>query len=289
MASNSLTYQYRTANIITKLIVINAIVFLTVRLGAFFMQIPERQLVSWFVLPEEVSEIVLQPWAFITYSFLHFGFFHILFNMIWLYFFGRIVLNLFSEKRLLTVYLLGAAAGGLLFALSYNIFPVFQNNYGYLIGASGAVTAIMIFIATATPNAEMRLFVWNIKLWQIALTLILIDLVRMTTSTNAGGLLAHVGGAIFGYVYARQLAKGNDIGKWFENLVAWFTGLFKTRKQKPFKKVHRTVKKPDISKAADKTDHQRKIDTILDKIGKSGYDSLTKAEKDFLFKAGKEN
>jgi membrane associated rhomboid family serine protease len=289
MAGNSLTYQYKTASIVTKLIVINGLIFLAVRLGAFFMQLPERQLVSWFVLPEESSEFITQPWAFITYGFLHFGFFHILFNMIWLYVFGKIVLNLFSEKRLLTVYLLGTIAGGILFALSYNTFPVFKNDYGYLIGASGAVTALMVFIATATPNTEMRLFVWNIKLWHIAVALILLDLVRLSTSSNAGGLLAHIGGAIFGFVYARQLAKGNDIGKWFENLTDWFSGLFKTRKQKPFKKVHRTPNKSAAAMGADKSAHQRKVDAILDKIGKSGYDSLTKAEKDFLFKAGKEN
>lgn len=290
MAANSLTYQYKTASIVVKLIVINVLVFLVVRLGAFFMQVTESDLTAWLVLPEEFSEIITQPWAFITYAFLHFGFFHILFNMLWLYVFGKIILNLFSEKRLFTVYILGAIAGGVLFALSYNLFPVFANKWGYLIGASGAVTALMVFIATATPNTEVRLFVWNIKLWHIAVALILLDLVRLSTSSNAGGLLAHVGGAIFGYVYARQLATGNDIGKWFENVVDWFIGLFKTRKQKPFKRVHRSSNTPTASKGTtDKSAHQRKVDLILDKIGKSGYDSLTKAEKDFLFKAGKEN
>ena len=129
---------------------------------------------------------------------------------------------------------------------------------------------------------------FNLKLWHIAVFLILADLVRISTSDNAGGLLAHVGGAIFGYVYAVQLAKGNDIGKWFENILDWFADLFKSRKQKPFKKVHRTAKERQAARELNKTDHQRKVDTILDKIGKSGYDSLTKAEKDFLFKSGKE-
>lgn len=288
MAQNSLTYQYRTATIITKLIVINAAIFLIVRLTAFFMKIKQEELVSWFVLPEGMGEFTTQPWAFITYSFLHFGVFHVLFNMIWLYMFGRIILNLFSEKRLLTVYLLGAMAGGLMFVLSYNLFPVFENSRGYLIGASGAVTALMAFIATISPNTQLRIFTFNIKLWHIAVALILLDLVRISTSSNAGGLLAHLGGAIFGFVYARQLAKGNDIGKWFENLIDGIASMFKTRKQRPFKKVHRTDSHSKKQKPVDKSDHQKKVDAILDKIGKSGYDSLTKAEKDFLFKAGKD-
>lgn len=288
MASGGLRYKYQTADVMTKLIVINVLIFLIVRLLAFFFQVDPEFLVAWLVLPEEVSEFITQPWSILSYSFLHFGFFHILFNMIWLYMFGRIILNLYSEKRLLTVYLLGAAAGGVLFALSYNLFPVFSSSWGYLIGASGAVTALMAFIATATPNTEMRLFIWNIKLWHIAVTLILIDLIRISTSSNAGGLLAHLGGAAFGYIYARQLASGNDIGKWFENFIDWVGGLFKTRKQQPFKKVHRTPKRGPSEKYMKKDDRQEKVDAILDKIGKSGYDSLTKAEKDFLIKAGKD-
>lgn len=271
-----------------KLIIINSILFLAFRLTAFFMQINPAELTKWFTLPESVSEFIVQPWAFITYSFVHFGFFHILFNMIWLYMFGRIILNVFSGKRLLTIYLLGAVFGGLLFVLSYNVFPVFENKRGFLLGASGAVTALMAFIATYSPNTQLRIFMFNIKLWHIAVFLILADLVRLSTSDNAGGLLAHLGGAMFGYVYAVQLAKGNDIGKWFENFMDWVANLFKSRKQKPFKKVHRTAKRSNVAKELDKSDHQKKVDAILDKIGKSGYDSLTKAEKDFLFKAGKE-
>ena len=174
---------------------------------------------------------------------------------------------------------------------SYNFFPVFSENRGYLIGASGAVTAIMVFIATYTPNTEVRILTFTIKLWHIALVLFLLDLVRIPSSGNAGGLMAHVGGAIFGFVYATQLAKGNDIGKWFENFMDWIANLFKPRQKKPFKTVHRTTQPASQrSKPKDpKSDHQKKIDGILDKIGKSGYESLTKEEKDFLFKAGKED
>ena len=290
MSTNNLSYQFKTANVLVKLIAINVAIFIVVRLVSFFMQIAPESLVSWFVLPDAVSAIITQPWSIITYAFLHFGFFHLLFNMLWLYWFGNFVLNLFNGKRFMTIYVLGAIFGGLLYVVCYNIFPVFANSNSYLLGASGAVTAIIVFIATYTPNAQIRFFAWNIKLWHIAMVLVLMDLIRLPVAGNEGGMLAHLGGALFGFVYARQLAKGNDIGKWFENIIDWFANLFATRKQKPFKKVHRTTT-AKTTRSNTKTivsDHQKKVDAILDKIGKSGYDSLTKAEKDFLFKAGKE-
>ncbi len=288
---NNLTYQYKTANILVKLIVINIAAFLVVRLGAFFLSISPYHFSRWFVLSDDLDTLLIRPWTLISYGFLHFDFFHILFNMVWLYWFGKFALTLFTGKRVLTVYMLGALFGGLLFVFSYNLFPVFEENRGLLIGASGAVTAIMVFIATYSPNTQVRIFSFTIKLWHIALFLFLLDLIRIPSSGNAGGLMAHVGGGIFGYVYAVQLAKGKDIGKWFENFMDWIVNFFKPSAKKPLKTVHRT--KQATTKRApatdSKTDHQKKIDLILDKIGKSGYESLTKAEKDFLFKAGKED
>jgi membrane associated rhomboid family serine protease len=291
MAAPNFAYQYKMANVLVKLIAINAVVFLVVKLGAFFLATTQFNFSNWFVLSDNFDTLLFRPWTLITYSFLHFDFFHILFNMIWLYWFGQFVLNIFTGKRLLTLYLLGGLFGGLLFVLAYNLFPVFAENRGYLIGASGAVTAIMIFIATYAPNTEVRFFTFNLKLWHIALFLFLFDLVRIPTSGNAGGLMAHVGGALFGYTYAVQLAKGNDIGKWFENFMDWIANFFKPRTKKPFTKVHRTTQPTSQrSKPKDpKSDHQKKVDGILDKIGKSGYESLTKEEKDFLFRAGKED
>ncbi|MCB0466392.1 MAG: rhomboid family intramembrane serine protease, partial [Aequorivita sp.] len=196
MAAPNLAYQYKMANVLVKLIVINVAVFLVVSLGSFFFSISPQYLTRWFVLSDNFDTLLFHPWTLITYGFLHFGFWHILFNMIMLYWFGNFVLNLFTGKRLLTIYLLGALFGGLLFVLSYNLFPVFAESRGYLIGASGAVTAIMIFIATYTPNTEVRIFKFTIKLWHIALAFFLYGLVQIPTSGNAGGLMAHVGGAI---------------------------------------------------------------------------------------------
>jgi len=292
MDRGSLTYQFKKSNVMTKLIVINVVIFLLVRVIAFLMQMRPKDLVTWLVLPEQPSEILLQPWSLVTYSFLHFDFWHLFWNMLVLYWFGQYVLNLFTPKRFLTIYLLGAICGGILYVLAYNVFPAFMGTATYLIGASAAVRAIMIFIAAYAPQAQVRIFMFNIKLWHIGVFVILTDILQLTSGNNAGGMLAHLGGAAFGYVYARQMQQGRDIGAWFERFMDWFADLFKSRKEKPFKKVHRnqaTAKsKKRSTKTDDKTKDQIKVDAILDKIGKSGYDSLTKAEKDYLFKAGKD-
>ncbi len=289
MNTNNLIGQFKQLSIVLKIIVMNTLIFLIVYLGSFFFKLSPAILVSWFVLPTSFLEIVFQPWSFVTYAFLHAGFWHLFWNMYLLYWFGLYVLNLFTSKRFLTIYLLGAINGGLFYVLAYNLFPVFNNISSNLMGASASVLAIVIFIATYTPDAIVRIFTFRIKLWQIGLVLVLLDLFQLPTSGNAGGLIAHMGGAIFGYVYAIQLKKGNDIGIWFENLMDALVNLFKTNRHKHFKQVHKTKQSSTKNtKRSSTNNHQIKIDRILDKIGKSGYDSLTKAEKDFLFKAGKD-
>ena len=289
MNTNNLIGQFKQLSIVLKIIVINTLIFLIVYLGSFFFKLSPSTLVSWFVLPTSFLEIVFQPWSFVTYAFLHAGFWHLFWNMYLLYWFGLYVLNLFTSKRFLTIYLLGAINGGLFYVLAYNLFPVFNNISSNLMGASAAVLAIVIFIATYTPEAMVRIFTFRIKLWQIGLVMVLLDLFQLPSSGNAGGLIAHMGGAIFGYVYAIHLKKGNDIGIWFENFMDLLVNLFKSNKYKHFKQVHKTKQSaPKNTKRNPTTNHQIKIDRILDKIGKSGYDSLTKAEKDFLFKAGKD-
>ncbi|WP_103070248.1 rhomboid family protein [Aquimarina sediminis] len=292
MTTNNLAYQFKTANIIIRLIVINTALYLFATLGSWIFKISPGVLMEWFVLPVDSGSLLLQFWSLLTYSFLHFDFWHIFWNMLVLYWFGQYVLNLFTEKRFLTIYLLGAICGGLLFVLAYNLFPVLNNTLAYLIGASAAVRAIMIFIAAYTPNSEVRIFVFNIKLWQIGVFVVLSDLIQIPTSGNAGGLIAHLGGAIFGYVYAVQLKKGSDIGTWFEKIMDSLTNVFKPNKKSPLRTVHKSKTNKKTPKArttsSAKNPTQKQIDAILDKISKSGYDSLTKEEKDFLFKAGKE-
>lgn len=289
MTNDNPIQQFRNASIPVKIIVVNVLVFIMARLAAFFAGIPVQRFMSWFVLPDGFTEFITQPWAFFTYSFLHFGLFHLIFNMIWLYMFSKLLLNLFTEKRMLTIYLMGALFGGLLYVASYNLFPVFEGSRSYLIGASASVMALMVFMATYSPNTSIRIFMFNVRLWHIAAFFVLLDLVRLPGSGNAGGLLAHLGGAMYGYVYARQLMKGNDIGRGFESAIDWLIDLFKPRRKKPFIKVHRSGASKVRQTEKDKDDRQKRIDAILDKIGKSGYDSLSKSEKDFLFKAGKDD
>ncbi|RMB63987.1 rhomboid family intramembrane serine protease [Dokdonia sinensis] len=293
MASPSLAYQFKTANIAIKLIVINVAVFLLFNLIPWIIQIDNVVLTQWFFLPSDLGSFITQPWGLLTYNFLHRDVWHLLWNMLYLYIFSRFILNLFTDKRLLTVYLLGGMVGGLLFVAAYNLLPAFQGK-GYLIGASAAVNAIIVFIAAYTPHQTIRIIMFNVKLWHIAAVLVLIDLLSLPTSGNAGGLMAHLGGAAFGYIYAKQLAKGNDIGEWFERIMdsvaSMFSGKPKEKKSR-MRTVHRNTKapsKPTAKKTEGKSAQQQQIDAILDKISKSGYESLSKAEKDFLFKAGKD-
>ncbi|MEZ4875292.1 MAG: rhomboid family intramembrane serine protease [Flavobacteriaceae bacterium] len=288
MAQGGISYYFKTADIITKIIAINVVVFLFVTIFSALFQINPYDLIDWFELPKEFHRFILQPWSIITYSFLHIGFLHILFNMLWLYFFGRYVTNLFSDSRFLYLYFFSAIVGGIVFMVSYNLFPALIHDNRPLIGASASVMGLMGFAATYSPNAPIRIFTIQLKLWHIALIFVLWDLVSLGSLNNAGGLLAHLGGVSFGYVYARQLIKGREIG-----ILKWFENLFKSKEKKPFKKVHRNRTTQSASQRSmnkdSKSDHQQKVDKILDKIGKSGYESLSKEEKDFLFKAGKEN
>ena len=288
MAVN-LRYQFTRLNIAEKLIVVNVALFIITRLVAVLFGTSVDALVHWFELPKDFGTFITQPWSIVTYAFFHGNLGHIFFNMIMLYFTGRIFMNLFGERKFINVYFLGAIFGGLLFMLSYNIFPALTGLNNSLIGASAAVMAVLIFVCTYTPTQEVRVIFFNIKLWHLGVTFIVIDLVFIGGNSNIGGRLSHLGGAFIGYLYASQLTKGRDIGAGFSRMLDSIQNLFTKEKKAPLKTVYR---KPSSNlktvAASDKEKHQRQIDIILDKISKSGYESLSKAEKDFLFKAGKE-
>ncbi|GGW31076.1 rhomboid family intramembrane serine protease [Arenibacter certesii] len=292
MRNQNISYYYNRLSIAEKLIVFNVAIFIIGGLINLLFALPINNGVDrWFRIPKDFFDFLTQPWSLITYSFFHSGFGHIFWNMIMLYFAGRIFLNLFDKKRFLNVYFLGVIFGGMIFLLSYNIFPALIGQNTSLIGASAGVTAVLIFICTYLPNQEVRVLFFNVKLWHIGVLVVLMDLIQISFGKNVGGHLAHVGGAALGYYYAIQLPKGNDIGSWFSNLMDSFGNMFKGKEKKAsMKTVYR--KESTASKASgnyDKESRQRKIDAILDKISKSGYESLSKAEKDFLFKAGKED
>ncbi|MEE9364921.1 MAG: rhomboid family intramembrane serine protease [Cellulophaga sp.] len=288
MNTGGLKYQYARLNIAEKLIAINVLVFVV---NGLFLGLGNVALDQWFHLPKDFYDFLKQPWSLVTYAFFHGGFMHLFWNMLMLYFTGRIFLNLFPAKRFINVYFLGAILGGLIFLLSYNIFPTLLGINAVLVGASASVTAVLIYICTYIPNQEVRVFIFNVKLWYIGVAFILIDLIQIPYGGNVGGNLAHLGGALLGYVYARQVQKGRDIGEGFSNGLDAIATLFKRQEKKsPLKTVYK--KKKGSAKSTvnyDKESHQRKIDAILDKISKAGYESLSKAEKDFLFKAGKGN
>lgn len=272
--------KFSTLNVLEKIIAVNAVVFIIEKLF--------RLGLVWLKLPSNFLDFIVQPWSIVTYAFLHADFFHILFNMLWLYFIGRIILNLFNPKTALNIYFLGAISGGLLFMLGYQVFPNVFGGNSSLVGASAAVRALLIFICAYMPNQEIRFFTFNLKLWYLAVAIIALDVIGLSGG-NAGGNLAHLGGALLGYFYAKQLLQGNDIGKSFERFMDSIVSMFKRSKKSPLKTVHKNKGKVGGYTKSDfnEFNNQKKIDVILDKISKSGYDSLTAEEKDFLFRAGK--
>ncbi|TBN04711.1 rhomboid family intramembrane serine protease [Hyunsoonleella flava] len=266
-------------NILEKIIVINVAVFL--------LSLVFSPLISWLQLPVEFSKLILKPWSIITYAFVHSGWSHIIFNMLLLYFVGRMFLNLFSSKMALNIYFLGGISGAIIYLLFYDFLPK-SNPRDALVGASASVIAVLIFLCTYMPQQEVRIFTFNIKLWYIGAFFVTIDALRLF-GDNGGGYLAHLGGALLGFVYAKQLTKGNDIGKGFEKFMDTIISFFKFKKKSPLKTVHKNKSKVGGYTKADfkEFNNQKKVDVILDKISKSGYDSLTAEEKDFLFRAGK--
>ncbi len=288
MTKEELIYKYKTLNIAEKLIAINVLVFILFGLITFLFS--SGFLLDWFVLSKDFKSLLMKPWSILSYSFLHQGFFHLLMNMLMLYYVSRLFLNIYSAKMFLNVYLLGALVGGSVFLLSYNLFPVFQNQASFLVGASASVMAVLIFISSAMPNTEISIFTFRIKLWHIGVFFVVKDLIQVPMG-NSGGHLAHLGGSLLGYIYASQLVKGNDIGKGVEMFLDKLSSYFNSKKKSNLKTVYKTKaskKHNDRSIHQQKKVKQEQVDAILDKISKSGYESLSKEEKTFLFKSGKE-
>jgi len=219
--------------------------------------------------------MLIKPWSLVSYGFLHHGFLHILFNCLVLHFFGRLFLEYFSEKQALNFYILGTLFGGIAYLLSYSYFPLFEGKVHTMVGASAGITAIVIGIATYIPNYQLQLrFIGYVKVWQLAGVFIVFDLISLAGG-NGGGHIAHLGGALFGYIYVSK-ASNKQI-----NFSSWFYELFSKRKN-PLQTVYKSTKRKNTNKSTD--NKQAKIDSILDKISKTGYETLTKEEKEFLFK-----
>lgn len=273
---------------LNRLIYLNIAVFLAITLVAIIgfllnnTSISDKAL-NLFAVPSSLKILFLRPWTLVTYMFLHKDIWHILFNMLWLYWFGRIFLEYLDQKKLVAVYLLGGISGAIVYVLSFNIFPVFDDQIAssVAIGASASVMAIVIAIAAYVPNYTVNLFLFGrIRIIYLALAIFVLTSI-MDFSVNSGGKLAHIGGAIFGYLYILNMKKGRDIGKGLNKIMDSLTTIFKPRK-----KLKVTYKKTasDYDYNKYKAEHQAKINIILDKISKGGYDSLTKEEKETLFR-----
>lgn len=273
---NEIKNAYQQATIVEKIIYINVFLFLITALFTTFM-------VQWFALPSNLNAFLLKPWTLISYAFIHERLFHVLSNLLVLYYIGNLFLDFYTKKQFLNFYFLGIIVGGISFLLTYYLSNKTGDPLG---GASAAVSTIFVAIATKIPRYALRLrFIGSVELWVLAAIWVVLSILQLATNNNASAI-AHLSGALFGYIYAKQLGAGNDIGKWFENIVSFFSNLFKSKTTKTnLKTVYKskTRTNPDeVSKTK-----QRKIDDILDKISKSGYESLSKEEKDFLFRAGK--
>ena len=284
-----LFFRFQQFNVAEKLIAFNVIFFvlpLLINTFLFLFKIPIDSYTVWFELSSSFSELVFKPWTLISYSFLHSGFFHLFFNMYIFLFTSRLFLNLFKSNSLLNVYFLGVIFGGLLFLFSYNFFPAFENSKPYMIGSSAGVMSLLIFMSTYSPNLEVRLIIFNVKLLYIGIAFMMLDVIQIPYG-NAGGHIAHLGGALLGFFYANKLKNGVDIGLPFERIIFKLFNLFQFNKTK----MNVAFKNKSNKKFSGRNDnnsktHQKKIDEILDKISSSGYESLSKKEKDFLFKAG---
>ncbi|HEY9083130.1 MAG TPA: rhomboid family intramembrane serine protease [Vicingaceae bacterium] len=291
---DDLKHQYKTGTALIKFIFINVAVFILVHLIGllifFFTGVSGSSMVAyWLALPADFGQLILKPWSIVTYMFLHEGFLHIAFNMLILYFGGQIFLQFLDAKKLIGTYILGGISGGLLFILTFNIFPIFNEivSGALALGASASVMAVLIAIAAYVPNYTVRLMLLgNVKLKYIALFYVIMDIISIPQG-NAGGHIAHLGGAFFGFYFIYRLRNGKDITVGVNRLLNYIAHLFFSKRKMKVVYKNPGKTKSDVAYNAQKAANQQKIDAILDKISKSGYDSLSKEEKAILFDASK--
>ncbi len=246
-----------------KIILINVLIFivpLIINTILYLFNIKTLSFFNFFELQPQINYFVKNIWTVVTYAFIHGDFYHIFWNMIILYFSSEYFLNFFDEKKYIKIYFYGILFGGLFFIFSYNLFPVFKDSYTSLIGSSAAVYSVLIFICSYFPNNKVNLILFNIELKYIGMVYVLFSLIQIPIE-NPGGNIAHIGGAFFGYIYAISLYNNSFNVKLGDIL--------------------NKIKMNNISQS----ENQEMIDAILDKISESGYESLTKKEKELLFKS----
>jgi len=285
-------HSYKKGSALNKLIYLNIGMFLLVQVAHIFLILSNRaglfdSFLTFLAVPASLQELAFTPSTPVSYMFLHEGFFHILFNMLWFYWFGVIFIQELGEKKLLGVYLLGGIAGAAMFILFYNFFPYFSADLpnAVALGASASVMAVVIAVAFYVPDRRLNLmFIGPVKIIYIAIVSFILSSV-VDFSVNSGGKIAHFGGALLGIIFAVTYRNGRDITRWFDRIMDSLASLFKPGRRH----LKVTYKRPadDIEYNRQKHEEQADIDRILDKISKGGYDSLSAAEKDKLFRMGK--
>ena len=312
---NDLRAQYDQGNAVIRLIMLNIAVYvitslLIVPLYLFFgtdMSTFNAWLRDWCYLPSDLGQLLYRPWSLATYMFMHTGFFHLLFNMLLLFWFGRMVNDLLPNLKALAVYLFGGLAGALVFVLAFNIFPVFAEAKPPIVGASAGVMAIVASAAALAPTARMNfIFIGPVQLRYVVLVLVVFDLIQIP-GNNSGGHLAHLGGALMGWFYIRRLQNGQDLAAPLYHLL----GYVRIRRKKPLdepvrkreaKMVYRQNRPPQEDPEPEEyqgysrsfiqeyrnMNRQECVDAILDKIRRSGYASLSEDEKAFLDRTSKQ-
>ena len=291
---SDIKYRFRTANMVMKLIYINIAVFLVLRIAGivcYFSGVNIMSFLSVVELPSSFSMLASSPWTLLTYMFAHYDIFHILFNMLVLYWFGNIFLDFFTPKQFCGLYIIGGICGGLLYMTSYLLFPGLSGSSGWLIGASASIMAIVLATAVRAPHFSLNLLVIGpVALKWIAICYVIIDLLSID-GTNMGGHIAHLGGAAAGAAFALLIAKGTDISAPLNKFIDFISGIGK--QGNPFKKsrnkgaanssYQRQNKAPGTQASSISKEDEQTLDIILDKIKKSGYSSLTEEEKRRLF------
>lgn len=306
---NKISFRWKTASWLLKIVYINIAIFLVLRILAvvgFFLNINTNEWIKWVECPSSIANFVHQPWSIFTYMFAQFDVLHILFNMLWLYGFGKLFLEFNSQKQLLALYIYGGILGALVFMAGYNLLPVFGGHTGWLIGSSASAIAIVIATAILNPDYKVGLlFIGQISLKWIAIITLAIFFLGLS-GENSGGHMAHFGGAFAGALYGLMLRKGTDITRPFNKFLDSIANAFyaikdfkfaspkaKSPKAKKWTndssntQTQKESKAASSGKASATPEDQAELDKILDKIKKSGYTALSAEEKKRLFDVSK--
>jgi len=299
--------EYQYGNMITRIVIINFSVFALLHLVGLILWASNggvkppiyREIVYFFSMSSDAWFLLTHPWVIITSIFLHEGIWHIAMNMLFLYWFGRIVGDFIGNHRVLPIYILGGLVGNLFFFLSANVLSYGGGGTVYALGASGGVMAIVVASGVLSPDYRMRLLLFGeVKLKYIVAVLVFLDIIGMAGNINTGGHFAHIGGALFGGLFISLLRNGTDLSAPFNKVIQWLNPRLQQRgskKRKPSKvpfmvyKNEGAIQRKKIENypAPSDDDFQQRLDSILEKIKSTGYDSLTQEEKEFLFQASK--